>query len=134
MTRIIGLPLITLISLLLLAPTANARTQPVYNIIDKPVHSGSGNMLTLEQVGDALAAAARYKRWTVEEVEPGYMTAQIFVRQHFAAIDIRYTKSTYSITYRDSEVLKYDGEKIHRNYNKWVKLIEKEADQNLLRL
>ncbi len=133
MTRFVGLSLIALLSLLF-APTADARTQPVYNIVDKPVRSGSGNQLTQEQVGEALAAAARYKRWTVEEVEPGYMKAQIVVRKHFAAIDIRYTASTYSITYRDSEVLKYDGKKIHRNYNKWIKLIEQEADDNLLRL
>ena len=133
MTRILSLSLIALLGLML-APYADARTQPVYNIVDKPVRSGSGNALTQEQVGDALAAAARYKRWTVEQVEPGYLKAQIVVRKHFAAIDIRYTDSTYSITYRDSEVLKYDGEKIHRNYNKWIKLIEQEADSNMLRL
>ena len=120
--------------LLLIGVAAEARTQPVYNIIDKPIVSGSGKPLTLEQVANALAAAARYKNWSVAEAEEGYLRAQIHVRQHFAAIDIRYTNDTYSITYRDSEVLKYDGTKIHRNYNKWIKLIEKAADQNFASL
>ncbi len=58
---------------LLAGPTASARTQLIYDIIDKPI--------------------------------------------------------TYSMTYRDSLVLKYNGTKIHRNYNKWIKLIERIADQ-----
>lgn len=120
--------------LLLHSVGAEARIKPVYNIIDKPIVSGSGKSLTMEQVADALAGAARYKNWTVAEVEDGYLRAQIQVRQHFAAIDIRYTTETYSITYRDSKVLKYDGTRIHRNYNKWIKLIEQVADQNFAAL
>jgi hypothetical protein len=112
------------------ATSVQARTQPVYNVIDKPIHTGSGRTLSLQEVGEVLASAARYKRWTVAEVEEGLLQAQINVRKHFAAIDIRYTETTYSITYRDSKVLKYDGTKIHRNYNKWIKLIEQVADQN----
>lgn len=78
---------------------AQARTQPVYNIADKPIQTATGSSLTLEEVGNILASAARYK------------------------------PESYSMTYRDSEVLKYDGTKIHRNYNKWIKLIEQVADE-----
>ena len=106
----------------------HARTQPVYNVVDKAIHTGSGRTLTLEEVGNVLAGAARYKRWSVAKVEEGYLRAEIHVRKHFAAIDIRYTPETYSISYRDSEVLRYDGSNIHRNYNKWIKLVEQEAD------
>jgi len=119
---------------LCLSLPAQARTQPVYNVVDKPVVTGSGNVASLENVGEALAMAARRKGWTVQDVEPGYQKAQIHVRKHFAAIDIRYTSTSYSITYRDSDVLMYDGTKIHRNYNKWIKLIERLADENLRRL
>jgi len=108
---------------------AQARTQPVYNIADKPVQTATGRSLTLEEVGNILASAARYKRWDVVKVEEGYLQAEIHVRKHFAAIDIRYGPESYSITYRDSQALKYDGAKIHRNYNKWIKLIEQVADE-----
>ena len=131
MPRTLRMTLATLLTLLLTsAPDAVARTQPVYNVVDKPVTTGSGRTLSLEEVGDVLAGAARYKRWSVAKVEEGYLRAEIHVRKHFAAIDIRYTPESYSITYRDSEVLRYDGTKIHRNYNKWIKLIENEADMS----
>lgn len=128
------LTMLTGIVLISLCGSVEARTQPVYDIIEKPIQTGSGQIPTMDQVGEALASAARQKGWSVAEVEEGYLTAQIDVRQHFAAIDIRYTSQTYSIIYRDSEVLKYDGTKIHRNYNKWIKLIEQIADQNLASL
>ena len=78
-----------------------ARAKPVYNIVDKPITTGSGQILELSQVGGVLAGAARAKGWAVIDVEPGYLKASIQVRQHFAAIDIRYTRETYSIYYRD---------------------------------
>jgi hypothetical protein len=130
MSRYLHLTSAALLAALLLTAAADAmaRTQPVYNVVNKEIRTGSGRTLALEEVGDVLAGAARYKGWAVAKVEEGYLRAEIHVRKHFAAIDIRYTPATYSITYRDSEVLRYDGEKIHRNYNKWIKLIEKEAD------
>lgn len=129
MPRTLHLTSIALLTTLLaLSTDAYSRTQPVYNVVDKAIHTGSGRALTLEEVGNVLAGAARYKRWSVAKVEEGYLKAEIHVRKHFAAIDIRYTPESYSITYRDSEVLRYDGTKIHRNYNKWIKLIEQEAD------
>ncbi len=114
---------------LLAGPTASARTQPVYDIIDKSIPLGSGRELSMDEVGEILGDAARTKGWSVAKVSDGYLRAEIHVRKHFAAIDIRYTPITYSMTYRDSLVLKYDGTKIHRNYNKWIKLIERTADQ-----
>jgi hypothetical protein len=120
-----------LVALMTFSEHAVARTKPVYNIVDKPVVTGSGRSLTQEEVGQILAEAAEFKRWTVEMVEEGYLRAQIQVRKHFAAIDIRYTATSYSITYRDSKQLKYDGKEIHRNYNKWIMLIDQVADQKL---
>jgi hypothetical protein len=121
--------LIVSITLLLVsAPATSARYDPIYEVIEKPIPLGSGRELSMEQVGNVLMGAAQYKRWSVAKVEEGHLRAEINVRQHFAAIDIRYTQQVYSITYRDSRVLNHDGSKIHRNYNKWIKLIEKEAD------
>jgi hypothetical protein len=33
--------------------------------------------------------------------------------------------------YKDSDVLLYDGTKIHRNYNKWVELLERQINIEL---
>ena len=43
------------------------------------------------------------------------------VRKHMARVAIAYSTRSYSITYKDSHTLAYDGATIHRNYNKWVR-------------
>lgn len=124
-------PLMTVIVtafMLLEANSALARTQTVYNVIDKPIHTLSGDRLGLSMVEEILRNAATTKRWVVSRKGDGHLQAEIHVRKHFAAIDITFDETTYSIKYRDSKVLRYDGEEIHRNYNKWTKLIEKLAD------
>ena len=53
------------------------------------------------------------------------------MRQHTAVVDIRYSPESYSISYRDSAVLLYDGQVIHRNYNKWVQLLSERIQLEL---
>lgn len=120
--------------LLLGAGLSHARWQPVYDIVNKPIVTSTGRQLSIEEVGRILQESASLKGWQVALVEEGYLKAQIDVRKHHAAIDIRYTNAAYSITYRDSKVLGYDGTKIHRNYNKWIKHIEQLVDQRLATL
>lgn len=108
-----------------------ARTLPVYNITDTAVITGSGNAATEAQVRNAIATAAQSKGWQVQQVEGGHMVATIVVRRHTAEIDINYSATDYSITYKDSDVLLYDGQKIHRNYNKWIKHLNDRIVRNL---
>jgi hypothetical protein len=115
-----------------IANPAFGRTQPVYDIVDKPIVTGSGNMLSMDQVEGILRGSAETKGWTVQKIEEGHLLAQIDVRQHYAAVDMNFDTTMYSIIYNDSEVLKYDGIKIHRNYNKWITLIERIADERFL--
>jgi len=42
-----------------------------------------------------------------------------------AQVDIKYSTIAYSITYKDSSNLKYDGTKIHSNYNGWIQNLDK---------
>jgi hypothetical protein len=65
--------------------------------------------------------ALQKREWTVQRLSPQLVQAEITVRnQYYAAIDIRYTRNSYAITYRDSRELGYKDGKIHRNYNRWV--------------
>ena len=41
-----------------------------------------------------------------------------------AKVDINYNTKTYSITYKDSSDLDYDGTKIHKNYNGWIQNLD----------
>ena len=60
------------------------------------------------------------------------MVASIVVRdRHQAWVDIPYSTKGYQIRYRDSAGLDYDGERIHRNYNKWVQLLDADIRRQL---
>ena len=110
------------------------RTKPIYNIVDAPITTGSGKTPTSEQIEQAFTNAAHIKGWSVEPGDAGALIASIHVRQHYAEIAMTHTDKTYSITYRDSKVLMYDGKEIHRNYNKWVQLLDEEFHRYLNRL
>ena len=37
----------------------------------------------------------------------------------------RHTRKSYSIEYKASDNLRYDGQKIHSNYNGWIQNLDK---------
>lgn len=119
---------------LLVLFSARARTQPVLNITDEPVVTGSGETPSAAEVRDAIIEACRVKEWLVAPSQDGLVIATANVRKHTAVVDIRYTPERYSISYRDSEVLLYDGKMIHRNYNKWVQLLSERINLEINKL
>jgi hypothetical protein len=100
---------------------AGCRTQPVYDVPSRRIGSGHD----LEEVGRRIEAAVLDRGWQAERVRPGEMIATLDIRRHRAVVTILYDASQFSIRYRDSDVLMYDGEKIHRNYNHWVHNLER---------
>jgi hypothetical protein len=113
---------------------ACARTMPVYNVAEAPVVTASGNTPSAVQVRDAIITACRDKGWLVNPRADGHIIATAHVRRHTAVVDIHYSPARYAITYKDSEVLLYDGQQIHRNYNKWVQLLEERINFELQQL
>ncbi|APQ11996.1 hypothetical protein NS274_20440 [Pseudomonas oryzihabitans] len=76
-------------------------------------------------VREAILTALQQRGWATRSEAPGQITASIDVRgRHQAWIDIPYSTQGYQIRYRDSAGLDYDGQHIHRNYNKWVHLLD----------
>lgn len=108
--------------------TACATTKPLYNAEG----ISFTQTLTQEQAENAIVAALKYKRWRVTDVTKDKVFAEIHVRSHFAKIEIDYTTTTFSIRYVDSNNLDYKSTppKIHRNYNKWISLLENEIVNN----
>lgn len=116
---------------LVLITVGCARTLPVHQVNGAPIVTSTTNAPTLEQVRTAIISAAQSKRWRVQQIDDTHMVATVNVRRHQAVVDINYTATDYSITYKDSTALEYDGQNIHRNYNKWVKLLDDRISQNL---
>ena len=113
----------TLITLALLTG-AGCTSKPVLNTQhDLP----AGAQVSEEQVKQVIVTALQKREWTVQRLSPQLVQAEITVRnQFYAAIDIRYTRNSYAITYRDSRDLGYKDGKIHRNYNRWVSMLDRD--------
>ena len=107
----------TLITLALLV-TAGCTNKPILNTQhDLPADA----QVSEEKMKTVIVNALQKREWTVQRLSPQLVQAEITVRnQYYAAIDIRYTRNSYAITYRDSRELGYKDGKIHRNYNRWV--------------
>ncbi|NWA64571.1 hypothetical protein [Pseudomonas reactans] len=108
---------VTLITLALLV-TAGCTSKPILNTQhDLPADA----QVSEEKMKTVIVNALQKREWTVQRLSPQLVQAEINVRnQFYAAIDIRYTRNSYAITYRDSRDLGYKDGKIHRNYNRWV--------------
>ncbi|QJI32347.1 hypothetical protein HKK55_27845 [Pseudomonas sp. ADAK18] len=111
----------TLITLALLT-TAGCTNKPVLNTQqDLPAQVSD------EKMKQTIVTALEKREWTVQRFSPQLIQAEITVRNQFhAEIDIRYTRNSYAITYRDSRDLGYKDGKIHRNYNRWISMLDRD--------
>ena len=58
--------------------------------------------------------------------------AYFSLRDHRAVVTVIYDTKSYSIKYKDSSNLNYDGKSIHKNYNGWVENLDKAIRSNLV--
>jgi hypothetical protein len=93
---------------------------PVYNVKDAPV----ARKLTADQVRLAIMRAGATLGWQIREVKPFLLEGTLYLRSHMAKVDIPYSAQSYSILYKESANLLYDGTNIHKNYNGWIKNLD----------
>ena len=112
----------TLLVVLVILSTAllSCRKAPVRDIPENSIPISNEKTLTLEEVESAIIMGGSEAGWSMRKQQPGLIIGTLQVRTHQAEVDVRYTETTWSINYRGSSNLKYNGEKIHVNYNKWV--------------
>lgn len=105
---------------------AGCRMAPVMDIVDAPVVEPSGGQkLTADQVKLAIQRAGSTLGWQIKEVQPFLLEGTLTLRKHVAQVNIPYSAQRYSIVYKDSKELNYDGKNIHSNYNGWVQNLDK---------
>ncbi len=113
----------TLITLALLT-AAGCTSKPILNTQHE---LAATPQVSEEKVKTVIIDALQKRNWTVQRLSPQLVQAEINVRnQFYAAIDIRYTRNSYAITYRDSRALNYKDGQIHRNYNRWVSMLDRD--------
>lgn len=111
-------------SVLVLFAIGCAVTRPVMNVTDAPVNASKPNP-TLDEISKAILRAGRSVGWQMKEIKPGHMVGTLFIRTHIAVVDINYSSKSYSITYKDSTNVNYDGQNIHNRYNDWIMTLDK---------
>lgn len=108
------------------AGLAGCRIGPVYDVVDAPVlQTAGGQKLTADQVKLAIMRAGATLGWQIKEVQPFLLEGTLHLRTHMAQVNIPYSAERYSIVYKDSSNLQYDGKNIHTNYNGWVQNLNK---------
>jgi hypothetical protein len=101
--------------------------QPVYNVKDAPVTRN----LAAAQVRLAILRAGATLGWQMQDVQPNLIEGTLYLRSHKARVDIPYRTGRYSIVYKDSVNLLYDGTNIHKNYNGWIKNLDRAIQAQL---
>lgn len=97
---------------------------PVYNVAEAPVVASKANP-SLDEIEKAIVRAGVALGWQMKPVKPGSMIGTLLLRTHVAVVDINYSAKSYSINYKDSTDLKYDGQTIHPAYNGWIQNLDK---------
>ena len=114
-----------------MAVVTGCRTAPVYNVDNAPVTSTTGKV-SRDDVRNAILQSGAALGWRMKEAEPGHIVGTLNLRQHMAQVDIAYTAKAYSIQYKNSSNLKYDGTSIHSNYNGWVQNLDRSIQSRLV--
>ena len=110
--------MLRVLPLTILLVLAACRTAPVYNVDTESLNAPANARLS--DVTKAIKRAGAGLGWAMTPQGSGHMVGKLAIRSHLAEVDIRYNTKTFSITYKDSRNLKYDGTEIHSNYNGWV--------------
>ena len=97
---------------------AACRSSPILNIDNAPInisatHSSADIKKAIIRAGSALG-------WQMKSDRDGHLLATLILRSHVAIVDITFDKKSYTIMYKDSKNLNYDGTNIHSNYNGWI--------------
>jgi len=107
----------------ILLSLVGCRTAPLYDVNAAPVVANKA--VTLPDVEKAIMRAGAGLGWQIVSRAPGQAEGTLALRTHRAIVDISYDTKTYSIKYKDSSGLEYDGTNIHSNYNGWIQNLDK---------
>jgi len=96
---------------------------PIYEVQNAPVVASRA--LSMTEVEQSIRVAGAGLGWQMVPRGAGSVEGTLLLRTHRAVVDIKYDTKSYSIKYKDSSNLQYDGSTIHPNYNGWVQNLDK---------
>ena len=89
----------------------------------------------LVKVKKGILAGAVERGWTYKELGGNKVELTLLNRKHKVVVDVAYNTKDYTVTYKDSENMKYDKEKnaIHGKYANWVRNLNASIQKNLIK-
>jgi hypothetical protein len=127
----LGKSLIILSLSLVPAFIACNRTSPIHNVTNAVATTKQPK---LDEVRNAIERGGQSLGWEMMPAGPGHVVGTLYIRGHMAQVDIPYTTTSYSINYKDSQNLDYDGSNIHSNYNGWIRKLDEAIARQLAAL
>lgn len=118
----------TLATLLLLTA---CRTSPIYNVHNAAIPSAQKAPLSMAEIEGAIVRAGAGLGWNMRPMTPGHIVGTLNIRSHQAVVDITYDEQDYNINYKSSYNLKYNGTKIHSQYNNWIRYLSQAIDAQI---
>ena len=127
MNKITRISVITITAALVFL--AGCKANPVYNVDNAAIEASA--KLSSNRIKKAIMTAGSSLGWKMKAKKKGHIVATLFLRKFVAIVDVRYNTKSYSITYKDSKNLKYDGKNIHKNYNSWIRNLDRRIQNHI---
>jgi hypothetical protein len=89
---------LTVLTLALVPALVSCRKSPIYNVNNATI--SAPKRVTLNDVRGAIERAGDGLGWKMQPTGHGQMVGTLNLRSHMAQVDIQYTTTSYSITYR----------------------------------
>lgn len=103
----------------LIASLIGCQANPIYNVENAAIVT-SLDTLSKNDVRKAIMRAGSSLGWIINKTKSGSLIATLNIRHHMAQVKISYDTKSYSILYKDSINLSYDGINIHKKYRLWI--------------
>lgn len=125
-----GYRIIAALGILLLAA---ACTQPIKRIDNSNYGWGPQKGVTPAQIQSTVEKTAYGLGWELTDVKTGSFTARRAWDgdKHNVVVDVVYDAKKFSIRYKNSKAMSYDGSSIHHTYNDMVETLRDTIKKNV---
>ena len=112
---------------------AAACTQPIKKVEKSNYGWGPQKGVTLAQMQSTIEKTATGLGWQLSDVKTGNFTAKRSWDgdKHNMAVDVLYDAKNFSIRYKDSKAMSYNGRSIHHTYNDMVAILQDTIKTNI---
>ena len=111
-----------------------ACTRPIIHIENVGLSIPGSVDVTMQKVETAIFKGAGDQGWSIQQREPGRLEAEIRGRRQKAVVWITHDTNSFSIIYKDSRNLDYDGTLIKRSYNSLILKLRKSILRQTVRI